>query len=156
MPESLIQSKYLKPFSSSDLNKINNLRTLCNSKIIWFLCLISMPPRKFNTKSPQEEQSILSYQSAELNWRWWWVGQTPFFLPKKGMIYRGQGNVICILNQGLYKDIRSCGRSAGSTRLVGVFDFPILKFEECKFATGVAFATRVAFLVTGWYTQPKR
>ena len=55
------------------------------------------------------------------------------------MIYRGQGNVICILNQGLYKDIRSCGRSAGSTRLVGVFDFPILKFVEGKFATGVAF-----------------
>ena len=36
-------------------------------------------------------------------------------------------------------DKRSCGRLAGSTLLVGVFDFPILKFEEGKFATKVAF-----------------
>ena len=43
-----------------------------------------------------------------------------------------------------YKDKRSCGLLAGSTRLVGVFDFPILKFDEGKSVT------RVAFSVTGW------
>ena len=34
-----------------------------------------------------------------------------------------------------------------STQLVGVFNFPILRFEEGKSATGVA------FFVTGGYTQ---
>ena len=42
-----------------------------------------------------------------------------------------------------YKDKRSCGLLAGSTRLVGVFDFPILKFDEGESVT------RVAFSVTG-------
>ena len=41
--------------------------------------------------------------------------------------------------QGLYKDRHSYGRSTMSTQLVGVFNFPILKFEEGKSATGVAF-----------------
>ena len=36
-------------------------------------------------------------------------------------------------------DKRSCGLLAGSTRLVGVFDFPILKFDEGKSVTRVAF-----------------
>ena len=40
-----------------------------------------------------------------------------------------------------------------STQLVGVFNFPILKFEEGKSAPGVVFAPRVAFFVTGGYTQ---
>ena len=43
------------------------------------------------------------------------------------------------LTQGLYKDRHSYGRSTMSTQLVGVFNFPILKFEEGKSATGVAF-----------------
>ena len=44
--------------------------------------------------------------------------------------------------QGLYKDRRdrhSYGPSTMSTQLVGVFNFPILKFDEGKSATGVAF-----------------
>ena len=41
--------------------------------------------------------------------------------------------------QGLYKDRHSYGRSTMITQLVGVFNFPILKFEEGKSATGVAF-----------------
>ena len=51
-------------------------------------------------------------------------------------------------NQGLYKDRHSYGRSTMSTQLVGVFNFPISKFEEGKSATGVA------FFVTGG--TPKR
>ena len=41
--------------------------------------------------------------------------------------------------QGLYKDRHSYGRSTMSTQLVGVFNFPISKFEEGKSATRVAF-----------------
>ena len=40
---------------------------------------------------------------------------------------------------GLYKDRHSYGRSTMSTQLLGVFNYPILKFEEVKSATGVAF-----------------
>ena len=45
-------------------------------------------------------------------------------------------------NQGLYKDRHSYGRSTMSTQLVGVFNFPILKFEEGKSAPGVAFCSK--------------
>ncbi len=44
--------------------------------------------------------------------------------------------------QGLYKDRHSYGRSTMSTQLVGVFNFPILKFEEGKSAPGVAFCSK--------------
>ena len=42
-------------------------------------------------------------------------------------------------NQGLYKDRHSYGLSTMTTQLVGVFNFPVLKFEEDISATGVAF-----------------
>ena len=58
--------------------------------------------------------------------------------------------------EGIYKDKRSCGRLTWSTRLVGVFDFPILKFEEGKFATGVAFCYKGSVLVTGGGVTPKQ
>ena len=44
--------------------------------------------------------------------------------------------------QALYKDRHSYGRSTMSTQLVGVFNFPILKFEEGKSAPGVAFCSK--------------
>ena len=47
-----------------------------------------------------------------------------------------------IYYQGLYKDRHSYGRSTMSTQLVGVFNFPILKFEEGKSAPGVAFCSK--------------
>ena len=47
-----------------------------------------------------------------------------------------------IPTQGLYKDRHSYGRSTMSTQLVGVFNFPILKFEEGKSAPGVAFCSK--------------
>ena len=53
-----------------------------------------------------------------------------------------------------YKDKRSCGLLAGSTRLVGVFDFPILKFDEGKSVTRVAFCHKGSiFGKGGGYTQ---
>ena len=55
-----------------------------------------------------------------------------------------------------YKDKRSCGLLAGSTRLVGVFDFPILKFDEGKSVTRVAFCHEGSIFGNGgWGVTPK-
>ena len=71
----------------------------------------------------------------------------PQFLVRK--VIKIRANTI---DQGLYKDKHSCRWC----RLVGVFNFPILKFEDGKFATGVLFCHKGSVFGNGDGSTPKR